>query len=133
MTKPEMGEAHKVNPTTNCVNCGAVINPNVDHCEYCGTSYALMGIKHPIKKSSERKLSNVVGYLHYISGVNVPIDSVIMVSEGVCDVYTNTGIHRREKHYLYGSKDLFGYKYYKYNIFSDKWEKAFDVADIEIF
>lgn len=30
---------------TNCVNCGAVIDPNVDHCEYCGASYALMGVK----------------------------------------------------------------------------------------
>jgi hypothetical protein len=30
---------------TNCVNCAAVIDPNVDHCEYCGTSYALMGVK----------------------------------------------------------------------------------------
>lgn len=29
---------------TNCVNCGAVIDPTADHCEYCGTSYALMGI-----------------------------------------------------------------------------------------
>lgn len=45
MTKAETDEAHKVNPTTNCVNCGAVIDPNVDHCEYCGTSYALMGVK----------------------------------------------------------------------------------------
>lgn len=25
--------------TTNCPNCGAVINPEKDKCEYCGTSY----------------------------------------------------------------------------------------------
>jgi hypothetical protein len=39
---------------TNCVNCGAVIDPNVDHCEYCGTSYALMGVSCTPKKVSKR-------------------------------------------------------------------------------
>ena len=41
---------------TNCVNCGAVIDPNVDHCEYCGTSYKLMGIRCAPKKVSKREL-----------------------------------------------------------------------------
>lgn len=58
MTKAEMDEAHKVNSTTNCVNCGAVIDPNVDHCEYCGTSYALMGVSCPGKEAECLKIQN---------------------------------------------------------------------------
>ena len=42
MTKAEMVEMTETKPPTNCVNCGAVIDPNADRCEYCGTSYALM-------------------------------------------------------------------------------------------
>lgn len=29
---------------TNCVNCGAPIDPRHDRCEYCGTNYGLMGV-----------------------------------------------------------------------------------------
>lgn len=36
---------------TNCVNCGAVIDPTADCCEYCGTSYVLMGISCAPKRS----------------------------------------------------------------------------------
>jgi hypothetical protein len=44
---------------TNCVNCGAVIDPNVDHCEYCGTSYTLMGVKAcPSEQVVHLKLEN---------------------------------------------------------------------------
>lgn len=43
---------------TNCVNCGAVIDHSVDHCEYCGTSYSLMGVKNPNKKSECLRLEN---------------------------------------------------------------------------
>lgn len=41
---------------TNCVNCGAVIDPTADHCEYCGTSYALMGIVRAPKRSESELL-----------------------------------------------------------------------------
>lgn len=41
---------------TNCVNCGAVIDHSVDHCEYCGTSYKLMGIPCATNKVSKRGL-----------------------------------------------------------------------------
>lgn len=48
-----------VSTPTNCVNCGAVIDPNVDHCEYCGTSYALMGVKaSPTEQVVHLKLEN---------------------------------------------------------------------------
>jgi hypothetical protein len=30
---------------TNCVNCVAPIDPKLDKCPYCGTSYETMGIK----------------------------------------------------------------------------------------
>ena len=43
---------------TNCVNCGAAIDPNVDHCEYCGTSYALMGVSSPGKEAECLKVQN---------------------------------------------------------------------------
>ena len=31
---------------TNCVNCVAPIDPKLDKCPYCGTSYAAMGVKN---------------------------------------------------------------------------------------
>lgn len=52
---PKSTDTATVTPT-NCVNCGAVINPNVDHCEYCGTSYSLMGVPCAPKKLSKREL-----------------------------------------------------------------------------
>ena len=38
---PQHSETKQI---TNCVNCGAPVDPRHDHCEYCGTSYRLMGI-----------------------------------------------------------------------------------------
>jgi hypothetical protein len=118
---------------TNCVNCGAIINPNIDYCEYCGTSYVLMGIKPPPITASGRKLNNMVGYLHHVSGIKIPIDRAFMVGESILDVYTNAGIYRRERYDLDESNDRFVYKYYAYDTFSDKWKKAPNVAYIEIF
>lgn len=40
---------------TNCVNCGAVIDLTVDHCEYCGTSHVLMGITRAPKKMPRQR------------------------------------------------------------------------------
>lgn len=31
---------------TNCVNCVAPIDPSLDKCPYCGTSYEAMGVKN---------------------------------------------------------------------------------------
>lgn len=45
---------------TNCKNCGAVINYNTDHCEYCGTNYSAMGISQPTKQSSSVTIDNEV-------------------------------------------------------------------------
>ena len=47
-----------VSTPTNCVNCGAVIDPNVDHCEYCGTSYRLMGISCAPKTERRARLES---------------------------------------------------------------------------
>lgn len=43
---------------TNCVNCGAPINLNVDKCEYCDSSYYLMGVKTTVfvKKDHDTKI-----------------------------------------------------------------------------
>ena len=38
---PQHSETKQI---TNCVNCGAPVDPRHDHCEYCGTSYRLMGM-----------------------------------------------------------------------------------------
>lgn len=39
---------------TNCKNCAAPINPDVDKCEYCGTSYIAMGVTF-LKKYEDTK------------------------------------------------------------------------------
>lgn len=38
---PQHSETKQI---TNCVNCGAPVDPRHDRCEYCGTSYRLMGM-----------------------------------------------------------------------------------------
>jgi hypothetical protein len=48
----------KSSKITNCVNCGAVIDPSVNRCEYCGTSYALMGVSCPSKEAECLKIEN---------------------------------------------------------------------------
>lgn len=41
---------------TNCVNCVAPIDPKLDKCPYCGTSYEAMGIESREDKSSELRI-----------------------------------------------------------------------------
>lgn len=60
MTPNEIRQSHGLKPIshtapalTNCVNCGAVIDPALDCCPYCETSYMLMGIK-PLPKETGR-------------------------------------------------------------------------------